>query len=118
MRDELPKATHCRRWGMVWRKEFVSGAILDGIKIWDRLEFVDRWHCAQWLKGVRRNIRQGSLEWRFSGRPTTAKVIEPTLTEVCKDILTVAYPLGRWNDGKPMRPRSSENGPWSGKGDR
>ena len=44
--------------------------------------------------------------------------IEPTLTEVCKDILTVAYPLGRWNDGKAMRPQSSENGPWSGKGDR
>lgn len=63
------------RWGMVWRKAFLPGAILAGINLWERLEFVDRWHCAQWLRGVRRNIRAGKLEWRFSGRPTTARVI-------------------------------------------
>lgn len=62
------------RWGMVWRKEFLPGQLLEGINAWDRLEFVDRWHCAMWLRGVRRNIRRGTLEWRFSGRPTTARV--------------------------------------------
>jgi hypothetical protein len=54
----------------VWRKAFVPGAILEGLKVWERLTFVDRWHAAQWLKGVRRNIRAGKLEWRFDGRPT------------------------------------------------
>lgn len=59
---------------MVWRKEFLPGTIFEGVNYWDCLEFCDRWHCAMWLRGVRRNIRRGTLEWRFSGRPTTARV--------------------------------------------
>jgi len=59
------------RWAICWRKRFVLG-ILEGISVWERLSFVDRWHCAMWLKGVRRNIRNGELPWVFDGRPTSA----------------------------------------------
>lgn len=69
---------HSGRVGMVWRKSFVAGAILEGLNVWERMEFIDRWHCAQWLKGVRRNIRRGVLEWRFDGRPTIAMVVRST----------------------------------------
>jgi hypothetical protein len=70
-----PRNRKSGRVGLVWRKEFIPGAILEGINVWERLEFIDRWHCASWLKGARRNIRKGTLEWRFSGRPTTGRVI-------------------------------------------
>lgn len=34
-----PRMRIAGRCGMVWRKEFVPGAILEGLNYWDRLEF-------------------------------------------------------------------------------
>lgn len=90
------------RCALIWRKEFLPGAIFEGINLWERLEFVDRWHCAQWIKGVRRNIRKGSLEWRFSEKPTTAMVIRATSKPWPNGQtnpnagIAQAYPNGRW----------------------
>ena len=53
-----PKLRVAGRWGMVWRKEFIGSSCLEGINVWDRLEFVDR--CP--------------LNFHSSLRPATAQV--------------------------------------------
>jgi hypothetical protein len=44
-------------------REFTRG-FLTGIKHADEITMIDRWHAAQWLKGVRRNSRCGKLDYR------------------------------------------------------
>lgn len=63
------------RWAIVWQKQFRPGAILEGLTITETLRFIDRWHAAQWLRGVRRNIRAGRLEWTFAGRPVLRRTL-------------------------------------------
>lgn len=45
-------------------REFTAGPLI-GIKAPDKINHVDRWHAAQWLKGIRRNVRAGRLEYRL-----------------------------------------------------
>jgi hypothetical protein len=37
---------------------------LHGMKTYDFIRHVDRWHAAQWVKGVRRNSRRGALDYK------------------------------------------------------
>lgn len=49
---------------IVFSRLFVRG-ILEGIQHWDKITFVDRWHAAQWVRGIRRNTRRGVLDYRL-----------------------------------------------------
>ncbi len=49
---------------LVFVREFIRGT-LKGILAPDKITFVDRWHCAQWIKGIRRNSRKGVLEYKL-----------------------------------------------------
>jgi len=40
--------------------------LLEGMTTHDRIRHVDRWHAAQWVKGVRRNSRLGRLDYRLT----------------------------------------------------
>lgn len=39
---------------------------LDGMRTYDSIRHVDRWHALQWLRGVRSNVRKGVLEYRLA----------------------------------------------------
>lgn len=45
-------------------RKFTSGT-LNGMIHPDKITFVDRWHCAQWIKGIRRNSRNGSIDYKL-----------------------------------------------------
>lgn len=49
---------------LVFVRKFTNG-ILKGILAPDKINFVDRWHCAQWVKGIRRNTRKGVLDYKL-----------------------------------------------------
>ncbi len=46
--------------------------MLEGLFTHAIIRHVDRWHAAQWLKGIRRNTRLGRLEYAI----VAVKVIE------------------------------------------
>lgn len=50
---------------VLFQRQFIKGP-LEGITHTDGITHVDRWHAAQWLKGVRANTRRGTLEYRIS----------------------------------------------------
>lgn len=49
---------------IVFVRLFTAGT-LKGMKVPDSIPHVDRWHAAQWLKGIRRNVRRGVLEYKL-----------------------------------------------------
>jgi hypothetical protein len=50
---------------LLFTRTHVSG-LLAGITTHDRIRHVDRWHAAQWVKGVRRNSKRGRLDYKLS----------------------------------------------------
>ncbi len=50
---------------LLFTRIFTSG-LLEGIKHHDRIRFVDRWHAAQWVRGIRRNTRRGVLDYKLT----------------------------------------------------
>jgi hypothetical protein len=46
-------------------RRFTRGT-LAGITCDDKIPHVDRWHAAQWLKGIRANVRRGVLEYKLT----------------------------------------------------
>lgn len=50
---------------LLFSRKHVRG-LLEGITTHDRIRHVDRWHAAQWVKGVRRNTRRGRLDYKLT----------------------------------------------------
>jgi len=49
---------------LLFTRKHVSG-LLKGIVTHDKIRHVDRWHAAQWVKGIRRNSRRGNLDYKL-----------------------------------------------------
>ena len=49
---------------LLFTRQHTAG-LLAGIKTHDAIRHVDRWHAAQWVKGIRRNSRRGVLEYKL-----------------------------------------------------
>lgn len=50
---------------LLFSRKHVRG-LLEGITTHDKIRHVDRWHAAQWVKGIRRNTRKGVLDYKLT----------------------------------------------------